>query len=238
MVELKELQEALFRGDILKVKEIIQKALWEKIEPKEILEQGLITGMKVVGIKFKNNEIFLPEVLLASQAMYGGLELLQPKLIKSGVKAVGKVIIGTAKGDLHDIGKNLVDMMLRGGGFEVIDLGIDVTPEKFLKASQERKPDYNVELLEKFLKMTDHIHIPKIIGIMPLKSYEMVEYLNNNLPGIFVPPEVKERMRGKDVEEGVKISRELISEIRKFKEAAGVHIFPLRDMNLVCRLLN
>lgn len=141
MVELKELQEALFRGDILKVKEIIQKALWEKIEPKEILEQGLITGMKVVGIKFKNNEIFLPEVLLASQAMYGGLELLQPKLIKSGVKAVGKVIIGTAKGDLHDIGKNLVAMMLRGGGFEVIDLGIDVTPEKFLKASQEHQPD-------------------------------------------------------------------------------------------------
>jgi len=141
MVELKELQEALFRGDILKVKEITQKALWEKIEPKEILEQGLITGMKVVGIKFKNNEIFLPEVLLASQAMYGGLELLQPKLIKSGVKAVGKVIIGTAKGDLHDIGKNLVAMMLRGGGFEVIDLGIDVTPEKFLKAFQEHQPD-------------------------------------------------------------------------------------------------
>lgn len=141
MVELKELQEALFRGDILKVKEIIQKALWEKIEPKEILEQGLITGMKVVGIKFKNNEIFLPEVLLASQAMYGGLELLQPKLIKSGVKAVGKVIIGTAKGDLHDIGKNLVAMMLRGGGFEVIDLGIDVTPEKFLKAFQKHQPD-------------------------------------------------------------------------------------------------
>ena len=141
MVELKELQEALFRGGILKAKEITQRALWEKIEPKEILEQGLITGMKVVGIKFKNNEIFLPEVLLASQAMYGGLELLQPKLIKSGVKAVGKVIIGTAKGDLHDIGKNLVAMMLRGGGFEVIDLGIDVPPEKFLKASQEHQPD-------------------------------------------------------------------------------------------------
>jgi len=141
MVELKELKEALFRGDILKVREITQRALLEKIEPKEILEQGLIKGMNVVGIKFKNNEIFLPEVLLASQAMYGGLELLQPELIKSGVKAVGKVIIGTAKGDLHDIGKNLVAMMLRGGGFEVIDLGIDVPPEKFLKASQEHQPD-------------------------------------------------------------------------------------------------
>ncbi len=141
MVELKELSETLFRGDVSKVKELTRMALQEKIEPKEILEQGLIKGMEVVGIKFKNNEIFLPEVLLASQAMYGGLELLQPKLIKSGVKSVGKVIIGTAKGDLHDIGKNLVAMMLKGGGFEVIDLGIDVSPEKFLKAAQEHKPD-------------------------------------------------------------------------------------------------
>jgi len=168
MVELKELQEALFRGDILKVKEITQKALWEKIEPKEILEQGLIKGMKVVGIKFKNNEIFLPEVLLASQAMYGGLELLQPKLIKSGVKAVGKVIIGTAKGDLHDIGKNLVAMMLRGGGFEVIDLGIDVPPEKFLKASQEHQPDImgiSALLTTTMIGMMDVITILKKAGL-------------------------------------------------------------------------
>ena len=141
MVELKELSEALFRGDVLKVKKLTQIALQEEVEPKEILEQGLIKGMSIVGEKFKNNEIFLPEVLLASQAMYGGLELLQPRLIKGGIKAVGKVVIGTAKGDLHDIGKNLVAMMLRGGGFEVIDLGIDVSPEKFLKASQEHKPD-------------------------------------------------------------------------------------------------
>lgn len=141
MVSLKELSEALFRGDVLKVKEFTQIALREEVEPKEILEEGLIKGMAVVGEKFKNNEIFLPEVLLASQAMYGGLELLQPRLIKGGIKAVGKVVIGTAKGDLHDIGKNLVAMMLRGGGFEVIDLGIDVSPEKFLVATQEHKPD-------------------------------------------------------------------------------------------------
>ena len=141
MVDLKELSETLFRGDISKVKEITQRALQEKVEPKEILEEGLIKGMEVVGVKFKNNEIFLPEVLLASQAMYGGMELLQPELIKSGVKAVGKVIIGTAKGDLHDIGKNLVAMMLKGGGFEVIDLGIDVSSEKYLKALQEHQPD-------------------------------------------------------------------------------------------------
>ncbi|HCL90527.1 MAG TPA: cobalamin-binding protein [Candidatus Atribacteria bacterium] len=141
MVNFKELSEALFRGDVLKVKELTQIALREDVEPKEILEQGLIKGMAIVGEKFKNNEIFLPEVLLASQAMYGGLELLQPRLIKGGIKAVGKVVIGTAKGDLHDIGKNLVAMMLRGGGFEVIDLGIDISPEKFLVATQEHKPD-------------------------------------------------------------------------------------------------
>jgi len=141
MVNLKELSEALFRGDVLKVKELTRLALKEEVEPQEILEQGLIKGMDAVGEKFKNNEIFLPEVLFASEAMYGGLELLQPQLIKSGVKARGKVIIGTAKGDLHDIGKNLVAMMLRGGGFEVIDLGKDVSAEKFLAAIQKHKPD-------------------------------------------------------------------------------------------------
>ncbi|MHC2994958.1 MAG: corrinoid protein [Candidatus Atribacteria bacterium] len=168
MIELKELSEALFRGDISKVKEITQRALQEKMEPKEILEQGLIKGMDVVGIKFKNNEIFLPEVLLASQAMYGGLELLQPELIKSGVKAVGKVIIGTAKGDLHDIGKNLVAMMLRGGGFEVIDLGIDVSPEKFLKATKEHQPDIvgmSALLTTTMIGMMDIITILKSAGL-------------------------------------------------------------------------
>ncbi len=168
MVELKELQEALFRGDVSRVKEITQRALQEKVDPKEILEQGLIKGMDVVGIKFKNNEIFLPEVLLASRAMYGGMELLQPKLIKSGVKAVGKVIVGTAKGDLHDIGKNLVAMMLRGGGFEVIDLGIDVSPEKFLKATREHQPDIvgiSALLTTTMIGMMDVITILKKAGL-------------------------------------------------------------------------
>lgn len=102
----------------------------------------------------------------------------------------------------------------------------------------QTQPIYDLDLLERFLKRTAHINIPKIIGIMPLKSYKMVEYLNYNLPGIFIPPRVKERMKGKDIEEGIKISRELIAQIRKFKEVAGIHIFPLRDMDLVCRLLN
>lgn len=102
----------------------------------------------------------------------------------------------------------------------------------------QTQPIYDIGLLEKFLKLTTHINIPKIIGIMPLKSYKMVEYLDNNLPGIFIPSRIKERMKGKDVEEGMKISRELVTQIRKFKEVAGIHIFPLRDMELICRLLN
>jgi 5,10-methylenetetrahydrofolate reductase len=100
----------------------------------------------------------------------------------------------------------------------------------------QTQPIYDVGLLEKFLKLTAHINIPIIIGIMPLKSCKMVEYLNNNLPGILIPPEIKDRMRGKDIEEGIKISRELIDKINKYKEVAGIHIFPLRDMNLVYRL--
>jgi len=102
----------------------------------------------------------------------------------------------------------------------------------------QTQPIYDIGQLERFLKLTEHINIPKIIGIMPLKSYKMVEYLNNNLPEIFVPRRIKERMKGKDVEEGMKISRELIDKIHKFKEIAGIHIFPLRDMDLACRLLN
>jgi len=141
MTDLNVLAEVLFQGDILQVKEMTQKALNEKIAPQEILDQGLIKGMEIVGRKFKTNEIFLPEVLLASQAMYAGMGILQPELTKSGIKATGKVLIGTIKGDLHDIGKNLVAMMLKGGGFEIIDLGIDVSPEKFLKNIIEHQPE-------------------------------------------------------------------------------------------------
>jgi len=102
----------------------------------------------------------------------------------------------------------------------------------------QTQPIYDLGLLEKFLKITSHIKIPKIIGIMPLKSYKMVDYINKNLPGVLIPSRVKERMKGKDAEEGIKIAQEIIEEIRKFKEVAGIHIFPLRDMDLVCRLLN
>ena len=175
---------------------------------------------------------------------------------------VGDYIMATGVYDVDSIGLvKMVNRLNNGhefGEHELKDktdffIGVAVNPAaqdltKEIKRFEEKvsaganfiqtQPIYDIGLLERFLKLTAHINIPKIIGIMPLKSYKMVEYLNNNLPGIFVPSGVKERMRGMDVEEGIKISREHISEIRKFKEAAGIHIFPLRDMDLVCRLLN
>ena len=141
MLDLNLLSDFIFQGDILKVREFTENALAEDIQPEEILKKGLLEGMKTVGIHFKNNDIFLPEVMLSSQAMNAGMKILQPLLTKSGTKPLARVIIGTVKGDLHDIGKNIVTMMLKGGGFEVIDLGIDVSSEKFLSATKKYQPE-------------------------------------------------------------------------------------------------
>ncbi len=129
------LQEALKKGAIPEVKERTQAALDEGASPKAVLDI-LIGGMDEIGKKFKNNEIFIPEVLIAAKAMHGGLSILEPLLSESGVAPAGKICIGTVKGDLHDIGKNLVSMMFRGAGFEVTDLGIDVPVEKFVESAQ------------------------------------------------------------------------------------------------------
>jgi 5-methyltetrahydrofolate--homocysteine methyltransferase len=141
VVDFKSLCEALQRGDVDTVEEMVKTALAEDVSPKEILDNGLISGMNIIGIKFKNNEVYVPEVLLAARAMYAGMDLLKPKLIETGVKNIGKVVIGTVMGDLHDIGKNLVKMMLEGAGFEVVDLGVNVSPEKFISAVKEHQPD-------------------------------------------------------------------------------------------------
>ena len=141
MVDFKSLCEALQRGDADTVEEMVKTALAEDVSPKEILDNGLISGMNIIGIKFKNNEVYVPEVLLAARAMYAGMDLLKPKLIETGVKNIGKVVIGTVMGDLHDIGKNLVKMMLEGAGFEVVDLGVNVSPERFISAVKEHQPD-------------------------------------------------------------------------------------------------
>ena len=133
-----EISSFLQQGRMAKVKELVQQALNEGVSAKTILEEGLLEGMGVVGEKFKNNEFYVPEVLIAARAMKAGMEILSPKLKDAGVKPVATVVIGTVKGDLHDIGKNLVAMMLQGGGFEVVDLGTDVPPEKFVSAAQEK----------------------------------------------------------------------------------------------------
>ena len=141
MVDLNLICNFLFQGNILKVKELVKEALSNGIDPEVILNNGLLEGMKIVGKHFKNNDIFLPEVMLSSQAMNAGMEILQPLLAANSARSLGKVIIGTVKGDLHDIGKNILSMMLKGGGFEVIDLGIDVSPEKILEAIKKYQPD-------------------------------------------------------------------------------------------------
>jgi 5-methyltetrahydrofolate--homocysteine methyltransferase len=141
MADLSALAENLINGKAQEVKELTQKALDEGVSPGEILNGGLIKGMNVVGERFKNNEFYVPEVLIAARAMHAGMDILKPKLAETGVEPIGRVLLGTVKGDLHDIGKNLVAMMLEGAGFEVIDLGIDVSPEKFVQAVSEQGGD-------------------------------------------------------------------------------------------------
>ncbi|MCG8501375.1 MAG: corrinoid protein [Firmicutes bacterium] len=135
---LNEISAFLQKGRAKNVKELVQKAIDEGIEAKTILDEGLLSGMNIIGEKFKNNEVYVPEVLIAARAMNAGTELLKPLLVSEGVEAVGKVILGTVRGDLHDIGKNLVRMMMEGKGLEVIDLGIDVPPEAFISAAKEQ----------------------------------------------------------------------------------------------------
>ena len=135
MVSLNAISEALQKGKADDVKKMVNQALEEKVPAKKVLEEGLIAGMDIIGGRFKRNEIYIPEVLIAARAMHAGMSILEPILVKAGVKMIGKLAIGTVKGDLHDIGKNLVAMMYKGAGFDVVDLGVDVPAEKYVKAA-------------------------------------------------------------------------------------------------------
>jgi 5-methyltetrahydrofolate--homocysteine methyltransferase len=132
---LERIAVALQRGDEQQVGSLVAEALGAGLAAGEVLQRGLVAGMDVVGEQFRVREIFLPDVLLAARAMYAGLGLLEPRLASEGVARRGKVVLGTVKGDLHDIGKNLVGILLKGAGFEVIDLGHDVSPEAFVDAA-------------------------------------------------------------------------------------------------------
>ena len=133
---IKDISENLETGDAERVAELTKQALRKGIPAATVLNQGLILGMNRIGEKFKNHEIFLPDVLLAAKAMYAGLDPLKPHLVRNGIPVRGRVVIGSIQGDLHDIGKNLVAIMLKGAGFEIFDLGNDVAPEKFVAAAQ------------------------------------------------------------------------------------------------------
>ena len=137
-MDLQEISLQLQAGKAKIVKTLVQQAIDEGISAQQILEDGLLAGMNVIGAKFKNNEVFMPEVLVAARAMNQGANLLKPLLVQDGVKASGRICIGTVKGDLHDIGKNLVKMMMEGKGLEVIDLGTDVAPETYIQTAVEQ----------------------------------------------------------------------------------------------------
>jgi 5-methyltetrahydrofolate--homocysteine methyltransferase len=151
---LASLVESLVEGQDKQVAQLTQKGVQEGLPPLEILNKGLIAGMEVVGRNFKEGEIYVPDVLIAARAMRAGMDILRPLLAESDVPSTGKVILGTVQGDLHDIGKNLVGIMMEGAGFEVIDLGADVSADKFVAAVKE--------------------HCPKIVGMSALLTVTMV----------------------------------------------------------------
>ena len=135
---LQEISEKLQQGKTKDIKVLVPQALEEGVPAKEILNEGLLAGMSVIGVKFKNNEVFVPEVLIAARAMKTGTEILKPYLVSADVQPAGKVVLGTVRGDFHDIGKNLVKMMMEGKGLEVVDLGTDVAPETYVQTAVEQ----------------------------------------------------------------------------------------------------
>ncbi|MBZ4666139.1 corrinoid protein [Mahella sp.] len=168
MADFRAIADALKAGNAPKVKELVQTAVAEGVDPVEIVNNGLIVGMGEIGELFKRNEVYVPEVLIAARAMHAGMDIVKPLLAEKGNITIGKVIIGTVKGDLHDIGKNLVAMMLEGAGFEVIDLGVDVSPEKFVEAIKEHQPQVvgmSALLTTTMLSMRNTIEAIKAAGL-------------------------------------------------------------------------
>jgi len=141
MASYEELASSVIKGNAPKVIELTKSLVESGCDPLEIINQGLISGMNVVGARFKVGEMFVPEVLMAARAMSSGVEIVKPLIAEGDMPSAGKVVLGTVKGDLHDIGKNLVHMMLESAGFEVLNLGVDISPEKFAEAVKEHQPD-------------------------------------------------------------------------------------------------
>lgn len=167
---IEDISTLLQQGLTSHVKALIQQALDEKVPAKEILEQGLLGGMNIIGEKFKKNEVFIPDVILAARAMNQGIELLRPYLVagtSADVKSKGTVVLGTVKGDLHDIGKNLVKMMMEGKGLKVVDLGIDVSVEKYIEAARK----HNAQIIAcAALLTTTMFHVRSIVEAVKVST--------------------------------------------------------------------
>jgi len=178
-----EISAGVQKGDAVEVKALVEKALAQNLPVDKVLNKGLIAGMNVIGERFRAMDIFIPEVLVSARAMNMGLDIIKPLLAKANVKAKGKVVIGTVRGDLHDIGKNIVAMMLRGAGYEVFDLGADVPKEKFLENVKKEGADvvamsalltttmtYMREIIEELEKAKLKTKVKVIIGGAPLSQ--------------------------------------------------------------------
>jgi len=165
---LKQIQEALLAGKKDNVEKLVDQALASGMTAAEILNGGLIAGMERLGVMFKNSEVFIPEVLVAARAMNAGMARLEPLLVRDGIKPKGAVVIGTVKGDLHDIGKNIVAMMLKGAGYKIIDLGIDVSPEKYVAAAGENSASIialSALLTTTMVQMKNVVEAVKVAGL-------------------------------------------------------------------------
>lgn len=138
---MQEIRTAIWNHDSKKVKELVEKALVEQVDILQIVNLGLVEGMNQIGAKFKDGDVFIPEVLVSARAMMAGMAILKPLLLQAGIKEKGVLVIGSVKDDLHDIGKNIVGMMFEGAGYKVIDVGVDTPTDKFLKAIEEHNPD-------------------------------------------------------------------------------------------------
>jgi 5-methyltetrahydrofolate--homocysteine methyltransferase len=168
MAVFEDLNNGVITGNVAGVTELTKKVVADGEAPTDIINRGLIAGMSVVGARFKAGEMFVPEVLMAARAMNAGLEIVKPFITEGDIPTVGKVVIGTVKGDLHDIGKNLVAMMMESGGFNVVNLGVDIPPEKFAAAVKEQKPQVvalSALLTTTMLAMKDTVEVLKEEGL-------------------------------------------------------------------------
>ncbi|MEW6624675.1 MAG: corrinoid protein [Bacillota bacterium] len=168
MPNFEELSNSVIAGNEAKVRELTKSFVDQGVGPIDIINQGLITGMTVVGARFKAGDMFVPEVLMAARAMHGGMEIVKPLIAEVDIPTKGKVVLGTVKGDLHDIGKNLVGMMMESAGYNVVNLGVDVPPEKFADAVKEHSPNFvamSALLTTTMLAMKDTIEVLKEEGL-------------------------------------------------------------------------